>query len=40
VWSGGDGVGATWQQVRRRGRGPGAGDDGGDGCAVKGGGWR
>jgi hypothetical protein len=32
----GDGVGATWQQVRQRGRGPGvAGDDGGDGCAAK-----
>jgi hypothetical protein len=35
VRSGSDGAGATRQQVRRRGRGPGAGDDGGGGCAAK-----
>jgi hypothetical protein len=41
VWSGGDGAGATQQQVRRRGRGAGvAGDNGGGGCAAKGGGWQ
>jgi hypothetical protein len=37
VRSGGDGVGDTRQQVRRRGRGPSAGDDGGGGCAAVGG---
>jgi hypothetical protein len=35
VRSGGDGVGATRQQVRQ-GEGPVAGDDGGGGCAAKG----
>jgi|UniRef100_A0A804LBZ8 hypothetical protein len=41
VRNGGDGVGATRQQVQRRGRGPGvADDDGGGGCAAKGGGRR
>jgi hypothetical protein len=34
--SGGDGAGATRQQVRWRGRGPVAGDDGGGGCTAKG----
>jgi hypothetical protein len=37
VWSGGDGAGATWKQVRQREGGLGvAGDDGGGGCAAKG----
>jgi hypothetical protein len=36
VWSGGDGVGDTRQQVRQGEGGPVAGDDGG-GCAAKGG---
>jgi hypothetical protein len=36
VWSGGDGAGATRQQVRWRGGEPVAGDDGGGGCAAKG----
>jgi hypothetical protein len=36
LWSGGDGVGDTRQQVRQRGRGLIAGDNGGGGCAAKG----
>jgi hypothetical protein len=36
VRSGGDGAGATRQQVRWRGRGPLAGEDGGGGCAAPG----
>jgi hypothetical protein len=38
VRSGGDGAGAMWQRMRRRGKGgPGvAGDNGGGGCAAKG----
>jgi hypothetical protein len=37
LWSGSDGAGDTRQQVRQGGRGHVAGDDGGSGCAAKGG---
>jgi hypothetical protein len=40
VWSGSDGAGDMRQQVRQGEGGAVAGDDGGSGCAAKGGGWR